>query len=30
MKERASALYEKIRNVVSDDELFQAYVKGGL
>lgn len=30
MKERASALYEKIRNVVSDDDLFQAYVKGGL
>lgn len=30
MKERASALYEKIRNVVSDDELFQTYVKGGL
>ena len=30
MKERASALYEKIRNVVSDDELFQTYVRGGL
>jgi len=29
MKERASALYEEIREVVSDDELFNAYVSGG-
>ena len=30
MKDRASALYEDIRKVVADDELFNAYVSGGI